>query len=134
MRRDLLAHRNLKVLVAEDNEVNQIVAHRLISGLGMEVRIAGDGKEAVEMSSEDRYDLIFMDCQMPVVDGFEATGLIRAGESEGVRIPIIAMTANASQSDREACLAAGMDDFLTKPVTESEIVATIGRVLKLDRA
>jgi len=118
----------LRIMVAEDNDVNQIVANRLLSGLGGDVREARDGAQAVEMFLLEPFDLIFMDCQMPNVDGYEATTLIREIErTRGTRIPIVAMTANASESDREACLAAGMDDFVSKPVSESDLLATILR-------
>lgn len=118
----------LRIMVAEDNDVNQIVANRLLTSLGGEVKEARDGAEAVEMFLLEPFDLIFMDCQMPNVDGYEATTLIRGIEkARGTRIPIVAMTANASESDREACLAVGMDDFVSKPISESDLLATILR-------
>lgn len=121
----------LRVLVAEDNSVNQMVANILLTGLGAVVKEAWNGKEAVEMYSTEPFDLIFMDCQMPVVDGYEATYQIRKIESRtGRRVPILAMTANVSEADREACLAAGMDDFLSKPITETELAESIRRNLR----
>lgn len=109
--------RPLRVLVAEDNSVNQRVTRHLLEKLGHEVHIAANGVEAVEAWREREFDAVLMDCQMPEMDGFEATHRIRALEAEnGVRrTPIIAMTANAMAGDREACLAAGMEDHLAKP-------------------
>ncbi len=117
-----------KVLVVEDNVVNQRVATRMLEKLGCRIDVASDGHEAVESSARIPYDIIFMDCQMPVMDGYEATQAIREREHKaGRHTPIIAMTANALQGDRERCLAAGMDDYLSKPVqveTFEEVVRT----------
>ena len=124
---------DLRILVAEDNDVNQMVAQHLLGGLGCLVRVAWNGKQAVEMAQGDSFDLIFMDCQMPIVDGYEATRQIRTMESKvDRRVPIVAMTANASETDREACLDAGMDDFVAKPITETELVETIKRNIRID--
>jgi signal transduction histidine kinase/CheY-like chemotaxis protein len=121
----------LKVLVAEDNAVNQIVAHHMLATLGATVKLARDGREAVAMNEAEAFDVVLMDCQMPEMDGFEATRRIRQSEQgSDRRVPIVAMTANAAESDREACLAAGMDDFLTKPMTEAALAAVLGRVAK----
>lgn len=110
------------VLVAEDNMINQVVAVSLLAHLGCTVDVASDGREAVRRWSDGAYDLILMDCQMPDMDGYEATRAIRAAESDGARIPIVALTANAMAEDRAACLAAGMDDHIAKPVTEQALV------------
>ena len=110
-----------RVLVVEDNPVNQTVARKLLGSLGLEVSVAANGLEAIEATSETRFAMIFMDCQMPLMDGFEATAVIRSLEDEGEHIPIVAMTANALQGDRERCLRAGMDDYLAKPVAKSEL-------------
>jgi signal transduction histidine kinase/DNA-binding response OmpR family regulator len=107
----------LRVLVVEDNAVNQRVAVKLLERLGFRADLAADGREAVEMSGLLSYDLIFMDCQMPEMDGYEATRAIRARPGRGNRIPIVAMTAEALTGCKEACLAAGMDDFVSKPVS-----------------
>jgi len=119
---------NLRILLAEDNEVNQQVALGLLKKFGLKADIARNGSEAVNALMARDYDLVFMDVQMPVMDGFEATSRIRDPHS-GVRNPavkIIAMTANAMQGDREACLDGGMDDYISKPVTAQ----TLGQVLQ----
>ena len=116
----------LNVLVAEDNPVNQRVATAMLKRRGHRITIAGNGAEAVKMAAAERFDLVFMDVQMPEMDGLEATQAIRRAEAgTGRRLPIIAMTAHAMNGDRERCLAAGMDDYLTKPVS----IAGIDRVL-----
>jgi signal transduction histidine kinase/CheY-like chemotaxis protein len=105
-----------KVLVVEDNEGNQAVARLMLEKLGCQVHIAGDGHEGVKAVAGGGYDIVYMDCHMPVMDGLEATRAIRNAEGTGRRIPIVAMTANAMQGEKEKCLAAGMDDYITKPV------------------
>lgn len=116
----------LHVLLAEDNEVNQLVAKRMLSRLGLTVDVARHGREALENFSNGHYDIVFMDCQMPLMDGFEAAKAIREIEGERTsRVPIIAMTANALTSDREACFAAGMDDFVGKPITDAKLRTAI---------
>ncbi len=121
---------NWRVLVAEDNAINQKVAVRMLAKLSCRVDVAGDGLEAVQMFRRLPYDLIFMDCQMPEMDGFEATAEIRRIEAQqDRRTPIVALTANAMQGDRERCLASGMDDFVSKPVDEARLRATLERWL-----
>jgi CheY-like chemotaxis protein len=105
-----------KILVAEDNVVNQKVAVRMFEQLGYRVDVAGNGAEAVAAVERQGYDLVFMDVQMPIMDGLEATRQIRTRASIQNKPFIIAMTANAMKEDREACMAAGMDDFVSKPV------------------
>ncbi len=112
-----------RVLLVEDNIVNQRVATLLLRALGCTVEVAANGLDAVEMAARGGYGLIFMDCQMPKMDGFEATASIRAGPPETSSVPIIAMTASAMEGDREACLRAGMNDYIAKPISR-EILRT----------
>lgn len=119
---------DLDVLLVEDNVVNQKVAKLLIAKLGCNADVVGNGKAAVEAASAKRYDIIFMDCQMPIMNGFDATRAIRSFESQDHRtVPIIAMTANAMEEDRRRCLAVGMDDYLSKPVCLDELRNAIER-------
>jgi signal transduction histidine kinase/DNA-binding response OmpR family regulator/HPt (histidine-containing phosphotransfer) domain-containing protein len=126
-----------RVLLAEDNPVNVEVARAMLESLELEVDCARNGEEALRATRDGRYDCVLMDCQMPVMDGFAATAAIRREEREAGRgqvLPIIAITANALQGDREACLAAGMDDYLSKPFTQQELAAVIGRWIALPLA
>jgi CheY-like chemotaxis protein len=118
-----------RVLLVEDNLVNQKVAGALLKKLGCELSIANDGAEALTQLAENHFDVVLMDCQMPVMDGLEATRRLRAGEIGDTmrQVPIIAMTANAMQGDREACLACGMDDYLAKPVSNAALKAALLR-------
>jgi two-component system, sensor histidine kinase and response regulator len=117
------------VLLVEDNPVNREVATGMLELLGYQVDSAEDGREALEISATGIYDLIIMDCQMPVMDGFTATAGIRDRERQtnGPRIPIIALTANAMIGDRERCLKAGMDDYLSKPFTQQQLKDIVNR-------
>lgn len=118
-----------RVLLAEDNDINQMIAHRMLKQLNCEVVAVSDGKEALEAFRTNHFDCIFMDCQMPGMDGFEATAKIRAIEASSGkdRIPIIAFTANVSPEDKERCKAAGMDTHLGKPVTIKSISDALTR-------
>ena len=120
---------SLVVLLVEDNEINQDVACAMLGKAGHRVVVAGDGAEALYKFAQEKFDIVLMDCQMPVMDGFEAARSIRAREAESgaVRTPIVALTANAMAGDRERCLAAGMDDFLSKPFDTTSLLATVAR-------
>lgn len=146
------ANVDLRILLAEDNVVNQKVAVRLFQRLGYRIDVVANGREVVEALSRIRYDVIFMDCQMPEMDGFEATRVIREREAAEIvsssgfrvsgskpetrnqkpvtshRVPIVALTANAMQGDREQCLAAGMDDYLSKPISVEALAAVLQRM------
>ncbi|WP_319524083.1 response regulator [uncultured Desulfosarcina sp.] len=115
--------RDVRILLAEDNLVNQKVAVKLLQKMGYHSDVVSNGKEALEALSKEEYDLVFMDCQMPVMDGYEASRKIRNPDSS-VRdhmVPVIALTANAMKGDREKCLQAGMDDYVTKPINPKEL-------------
>jgi CheY-like chemotaxis protein len=114
----------LRILVAEDNKVNQTVVSRMLERAGHTVVIAANGQEAVELCSSAEFDLILMDVHMPVLDGFDATARIR---SKGIRTPLIALTANAMDGDRERCLLAGMDGYISKPVSRDVLLDTIAQ-------
>jgi CheY-like chemotaxis protein len=113
----------LSILLAEDNPVNQRVAQRMLEKLGHSVVVAGNGREAVDVLEQGRFDAVLMDMQMPEMDGLQATSAIRAREMAqgGERVPIIALTANAMKGDREKCLMAGMDAYLSKPIKSAEL-------------
>ena len=123
-----------QVLVAEDNRVNQIIAVKLLERLGLQVDVVGDGRQAVAAAGNKVYDAIFMDCRMPEMDGLAATAAIRSQEQvAGGRTPIIALTAAAMQGDREQCLAAGMDDHVTKPIDPDVLARAVSRWIPLRR-
>jgi len=112
----------------EDNEVNQKLAQRLLEKRGHHVTVTGNGREALAALDREDFDVAFMDVQMPEMDGFGATAAIRAREREtGSHLPIIAMTAHAIQGDRERCLAAGMDSYISKPINPQELTELLER-------
>jgi CheY-like chemotaxis protein/HPt (histidine-containing phosphotransfer) domain-containing protein len=121
------------LLLVEDNDVNQMVATEIITDAGFRCEIAGDGHQALKLLSAGKFDLVLMDCHMPGIDGFETTRRFRELEEEAgrARLPIIALTANAIRGDRERCLEAGMDDYVTKPVDAKELLHAIESLLKL---
>jgi CheY-like chemotaxis protein len=122
--------RKLRVLVAEDNPVNQKVVLRMLEKMGHIPTIAANGKEALATLAANSFDLLFMDVQMPEMDGLTATKIIREGEKQtGLRLPIIAMTAHAMRGDQEVCLEAGMDGYISKPVSGKRIEETIASLL-----
>jgi protein-histidine pros-kinase len=122
----------LRVLLVEDNPINQTIAKRLLGHLGYSVVIAGNGQEALDALKRNPCDLILMDCQMPVMDGFTATRIIRDHELQSCsrRMPIIAMTAHAMEGDRERCLNAGMDEYIPKPIEEEVLIETIDMLIE----
>ena len=119
----------LRVLLAEDNHINQLVALKILQSLGYQADVVNDGREALCALEKAPYDLILLDCQMPEMDGFETTRRIRSGEAgtRNTRVPIVALTANAMVSDRQECLLAGMDDYVSKPIDVSELAAAMKR-------
>jgi CheY-like chemotaxis protein len=125
-REPIADNRNIRVLLAEDNIVNQRVAITQLRKLGYSADAVANGLEVLDAIESVPYDVILMDCQMPEMDGYEATKRIRASTSKTANIPIVAMTAHAMEGDRERCLEAGMNDYVSKPVKIEEL----GRVLE----
>jgi CheY-like chemotaxis protein len=121
----LAARHPLRILLAEDNVVNQKLALRLLQQMGYRADLASNGIEAVESVERQTYDVVLMDVQMPEMDGLEAARRITARWPPEARPRIVAMTANAMQGDREMCMAAGMDDYLTKPIRVETLVETL---------
>lgn len=117
----------IRALLVEDNLVNQKVALAMLGRLGISARVAGDGREGVDMLSLLPYDIVFMDCQMPVMNGYEAAKAVRKVPGPNQHVAIVAMTAESSQGSRERCLDAGMDDFVTKPVNQAELLTVLKR-------
>jgi len=126
--------RPLRILLAEDNLVNQTLASRLLEKHGHNVVTTGNGREALERLENESFDLVLMDVQMPEIDGFEATATIRKKEeTTGTHLPVVAMTAHAMQGDKERCLAAGMDGYVSKPVNAKELLAVVQAALENSR-
>jgi signal transduction histidine kinase/ActR/RegA family two-component response regulator len=127
--------RALRVLLVEDNPVNQLVATRMLEKRGHRVTVGGNGREALAMLERESFDVVLMDMQMPEMGGLEATTLMRSREaSSGRRVPIIGLTAHARAEDRDRCLLAGMDDYLSKPFTAADLYAAVERVACAERA
>jgi CheY-like chemotaxis protein len=120
--------RDLRVLIAEDNRINQIVIVEILHNAGMKTKVVSNGQEASEAVKNETFDVVLMDCQMPQMDGYEATARIRSWEQSqpnALRLPIIALTANATQGDAEKCLQAGMDAYCKKPINQKQVLALI---------
>ena len=115
------------VLIAEDSQINQIVATRALERCGCHVHIASDGLEALNALLVRRYDAVMMDCQMPNMDGYQATAELRRREQAGSHTPVIAMTAHAMDAERQRCLDAGMDDYISKPMRHADLTAVLRR-------
>lgn len=116
------------ILIAEDNPVNQKIAKKHLEALGYRYLVASDGEQAVKLLSENRQQigLVLMDCRMPILDGIEATRIIRLNKDS---VPIVALTANDSDDDRNICLEAGMDSFLTKPINKQKLIEAINHYM-----
>jgi CheY-like chemotaxis protein len=124
----------LRILLAEDNLVNQKVAVRLLEKVGYLVKAVANGREALDAIDQQRFELVLMDVEMPEMNGMQATAAIRERErTRGGRVPIIAMTARAMSGDRERCLQAGMDGYLTKPIQRTELLALLGHLTAEER-
>jgi len=122
-----------RVLVAEDNEVNQVLAKTLLELMGCSVHVVGNGRQVLEALTKESFDLIFLDCQMPEMDGYEAARALRGSSTTNSQpVPIVAMTAHAMAGDREKCLAAGMDDYLAKPLRKADLAAMLNRWLPME--
>jgi CheY-like chemotaxis protein len=120
--------KQLRILLAEDNAVNQKIACQVLEKQGHHVTVAADGRQALSALDQAPFDVVLMDVQMPEMDGFETTGAIRARErGTGMHLPIIAMTAHAMQGDRERCIAAGMDNYISKPLEIKELIELLER-------
>lgn len=120
-------HRGARILLAEDNVVNAKIATNLLRKLGCSVDVAANGAEAVRALEQESYALVFMDCMMPEMDGYDATTRIRALATPMKDVPIVALTANVMAGDRERCLAAGMNDYLSKPIQRAELKRALDR-------
>lgn len=123
-----------KLLLVEDDATNAVVAEELLMSMGFSVDIAENGRKCIEMIQATEYSFILMDCTMPVLDGYETTKEIRILEIEGIieRCPIVALTGNTGEGEREKCLEVGMDDYIPKPVSEEALIEAIEKHLERD--
>lgn len=126
---EALEFKSKRVLIVEDNVVNQTVMKSIVEKLGCVANISNNGQEAVDYLKQNQVDLVFMDCQMPIKDGYEATRDIRCHEADGFNVPIIAVTANVMSGDKARCLESGMDDYVKKPVKLAAIKAVLKNYL-----
>ena len=118
-----------RILLVEDNRVNQRVALRILENAGHRVLVAGNGKQALDAHAQERFDAVLMDLQMPEMDGWQATSVIRERDrAAGIHTPIVALTAHAMSGDRERCLEAGMDEYLSKPIASAALLQVVERV------
>lgn len=124
----------LRILLVEDHPINQMIATNLLEKNGHKVVLAKDGQEAVDLFPTASWDMVLMDVQMPVLGGLEATKIIRAAEPAGQHTPIVAMTANTSDADRDECLASGMDDHLAKPISAAALLQVLARFVNISNA
>lgn len=121
----------VKILVAEDNEANQFLIKAITKNMEWEITMVDDGEQAVDAYNKDTFDLIMMDIQMPILNGYEATKIIRTIEEEkGIHTPIIALTAYAMKSDKDNCIDAGMDDYISKPFKRQQFLDMVSETLK----
>jgi len=118
-----------RVLVVEDQPLNREVAHGMLTALGLRVETANDGQQALARLERERFDIVLMDCEMPIMDGLAAVTALRQREGQGPRTPVVALTADATPSGRAACLAAGMDDYLAKPFSREALHNTLAKWL-----
>lgn len=120
----------IKILVAEDNEANQFLIKAITKNMEWEITVVDDGEQAVEAYKKDTFDLIMMDIQMPILNGYEATKIIRTIEEEkGIHTPIVALTAYAMKSDKDSCIEAGMDDYISKPFKRQQFLDMVSKTL-----
>ena len=131
-----VARSSMRILLADDHEVNRLVVVDILDQVGLDCEVVSDGRQACEAAAREHFDLILMDCQMPEMDGFQATGEIRRRERSAntPRVPIIALTANADGQDRQRCLDAGMDDFCSKPISRDRLLSTVQKLLPIAEA
>lgn len=133
---DLGLPKNLRILAADDHPINQLFIKKLLTKLGFSnIEIAKDGKEALDLIEDNEYDIVLMDCQMPEIDGYQATTILREKEKEtGHHLPVIALTANAMVGDRKKCLNAGMDDYLSKPIKPEELTSLLKKICRRENS
>jgi CheY-like chemotaxis protein len=124
----LSPNRPLRALVADDNATNQRIAALILAKIGWEVQVVSNGTEAVRAWRDGSFDVILMDCQMPEMDGFDATRAIRAAEPPGTHQAVVALTANFEHSARQRCFSAGMDDYVPKPLSKAALLDVLGRL------